>query len=247
MSGSTLLMALEPGLPAMLRAAGAALMAPSFTAMPVTLRVGLAAGAALIALPLGAGAAAPTGAWWSWAPAELLAGVCIGGAAAAAVEALRLAGRLAGEQMGLALGETYLPATGPVEGNAVEGALGWAAAASFVAVGGVEGVVIAAVRSVPQDGAPWIASGDGIARTLDAAMSVGLRVCLPVLAVTLAGAAIGGVVVRAAPRVMALAGGFGARAAVALGMLAASAGVGWGMQGSFTRAVLDRLVTGGVE
>lgn len=229
----------------MLRAAGAVAMAPAFTAMPASLRVALAVGAAWIAWPLGAGLAAPEGAWWSWAPTELLAGVCIGGVAAAAVEALRLAGRLAGEQMGLALGETYAP-TGASEGNAVESAFGWAAAAAFVAVGGVEGVVLAAVRSVPGDGRPWLSSSEGISRTLDAALGVGLRVCLPVLAVTLAGAAIGGVVVRAAPRMVAIGGGFGARAAVGLGTLAASAAAAWGLQGSFMRSVLDRLSTGGM-
>ncbi len=245
MSGTALMPLLLPGLPAMLRAAGAAAVAPAFTAMPAALRVALAAGAALIALPLGAGLPAPDGAWWSWAPLELLAGVCIGGVAAAGAEALRLAGRLAGEQMGLALAETYAPA-GPAEGNASEAVLGWASAASFVAVGGVEGVVLAAVRSVPGDGRAWVSSADGVARTLDAALSLGLRVCLPVLAVTLAGAAIGGAVVRCSPRLMAIGGGFGARAAVGLGTLAASAAAAWGLQGALSRSLLDRLAVGGV-
>lgn len=245
MSGVSLLPALVPGLPAMLRAAGAAAMAPAFTAMPTSLRVALAVGAAWIAWPLGAGLPSPEGAWWSWAPMELLAGVCIGGVAAAGVEALRLAGRVVGEQMGLAIGQTYSPA-GEVEGHATEAVFGWAAAASFVAVGGVEGVVLAAVRSVPGDGRAWLASADGVARTLDAAARVGLRVCLPVLAVTLAGAAIGGVVVRAAPRMVAIGGGFGARAAMGLGMLAASAAAAWGLQGTFARSLLDRLAEGGV-
>lgn len=244
MSAASLIPALLPGIPAMLRAAGAAATAPAFTAMPASLRIALAVGAAWIAWPLASGLPAPDGAWWSWAPAELLAGVCIGGVAAAAAEALRLAGRLAGDQMGLAMGETYAP-SGAVEGNAAEAMLGWAAAASFVAVGGVEGVVLAAVRSVPGDGRAWLTNPDGIARTLDAAMRVGLRVCLPVLAVTLAGAAIGGVVVRAAPRMVAIGGGFGARAATGLGMLAASAGAAWALQGSFARSMLDRLATGG--
>ena len=106
--------------------------------------------------------------------------------------------------------------------------------------------MLAAVRSVPGDGRAWLASADGVARTLDAAMRVGLRVCLPVLAVTLAGAAIGGVVLRAAPRMVTLGGGFGARAAAGLGMLAASAAAAWGLQGAFARSVLDRLQSGGV-
>lgn len=244
MSVSSLLPALLPGLPAMLRAAGAVALAPAFTAMPGSMRVMLAVGAAGIACPLGAGMPMPEGPWWTWAPLELLAGACIGGVAAAAVEALRLAGRLAGEQMGFALGETYA-ATGPTEANAAESALGWSAVAAFVAVGGVEGVVLAAVRSVPGDGRSWVASSESFARTLDAAMSVGLRVCLPVLAVTLAGAAIGGVVVRAAPRMVALGGGFGARAAVGLGTLAVSAAAAWGLQSSFARSLLDRLSIGG--
>lgn len=245
MTAASLLPALLTGLPAMLRAAGAAVMAPAFTAMPVGLRVTLAVGAAGVAWPLGSGMAAPKGAWWSWAPVELLAGVCIGAVAAASVEALRLTGRLAGEQMGLAIGETYGPAGADAEGSACETAMGWAAAAAFVAVGGVESTVLAAVRSVPGDGRAWLASTDGIGRTLDAAMGVGLRVCLPVLAVTLAGAAVGGVIVRAVPRLAVIGGGFGARAAMAMGVLASSAGAAWALQGSLARSVLDRLVAGG--
>ena len=79
MTGASLLPAIVPGLPAALRAAGAASVAPAFTAMPAALRVGLALGAGCIAWPLGARLPLPEGAWWMWAPIELLAGVCIGG------------------------------------------------------------------------------------------------------------------------------------------------------------------------
>lgn len=241
-----MLVALLPGLPAMLRAAGAAALAPAFTGMPTGLRAAIALGAACVAWPLGAGGAVPEGAWWQWAPMELLAGVCIGAIAAASVEALRLAGRIAGEQMGLGFGQSYLPASDGEAIGAAENAMGWAGAAAFVAVGGIEGVVIAAARSVPGDGRAWLASGEGIAGTLDAAMQVGLRVCLPLLAVTLAGAGIAGVMVRVAPRLMTVGGGFGVRAAMGLGMLAASAAAAWGLQGTFVRSMLDRLSTGAI-
>ena len=80
---------------------------------------------------------------------------------------------------------------------------------------------------------------------MDAALQVGLRACLPVLAVTLAGTLIGGVVIRAAPRVVTLAGGFGVRAAMGLGMLTASAGAAWALQQELLRDTLGRLATGG--
>lgn len=236
--------ALAAGLPVMLRAAGAALLAPGFSEMPVGLRLGLAAMAGLIALPLGATAAPPAGGWLAWAPGELLAGACIGGLAAASVMGLRWMGRLAGEQMGLALGATYVPDADPGEANAVESIMGWCAAASFVAVGGLDAVVLAAVRSRAAGAGDWIGSARGMASTMDAALQVGLRACLPVLAVTLAGTLIGGAVIRAAPRVVTLAGGFGVRAAMGLGMLAASAGTAVVLQMDLVRATLAGVTAG---
>ena len=234
-----------PALPAMLRTAGAAAMAPAFTVIPMRLRVALAAGAAWIALPLGAHGEVPSGPWWMWAPLELMAGLCIGGMAAAAVEALRCMGRVAGEQMGLGLGEAYDPSHAS-EANAAESMMGWAGAAAFVAVGGIESVVLAASHAAPRDGQAWMLSARGMAQTLDAAMSVGLRVCLPVLAVTLAGAAIGGAVVRAAPRTVTLAGGFGVRAAMGLGMLVSAAGTAWAMQSELVQGVMRTLPGGNI-
>ncbi len=237
--------AMTAGLPVMLRAAGAALLAPGFTEMPLGLRLGLAAMAGLIALPLGTGQVPPPGSWLAWAPAELLAGACIGGVAASAVLGLRWMGRLAGEQMGLAVGATYAPDADPGETNAVESVMGWCAAACFVAVGGIDAVVLAAVRSRAAGAGDWIGSARGLATTMDAALQVGLRACLPVLAVTIAGTLIGGVVIRAAPRVVTLAGGFGVRAAMGLGMLTASAGAAWALQQELLRDTLGRLATGG--
>lgn len=132
--GADLTALVLPALPAMLRTAGAAAMAPAFTVIPMRMRLALAAGAGWIALPLGVQGEAPSGAWWMWAPLELMAGLCIGGMAAAAVEALRCMGRVAGEQMGLGLGEAYDPSHAP-ESNAAESLMGWAGTAAFVAVG----------------------------------------------------------------------------------------------------------------
>ena len=236
---------LVAGLPVMLRAAGAALVAPGFSEMPLVLRLALAAFTALVALPLGASGTAPTGSWLLWAPGELLAGACIGGIAAACMLGLRWAGRIAGEQMGLAMGATYAPDADPGEVNAVESVMGWCAVASFVAVGGIETVVIAAARSRPVGAGEWIGTARGLSSTLDAAMAVGVRACLPVLAITIAGTLIGGAVIRAAPRVVTLAGGFGVRAAMGLGMLAASAGTAWALQTDLFRATLAGIAAGG--
>lgn len=243
MTGAGLSSLVLPAVPAMLRVGGAALLAPAFTSIPGRVRAGLAVAAACLALPLGVGGAMPEGPWWGWAPAELMAGLCIGGVAAASVEAMRLLGRLAGEQMGLGLGEAYEPSQSS-EANAVESLTAWAGTAAFVSVGGVEGVVLSASKPLAVTGDSWMLSATGIARTLDAAMQVGLRVCLPVLAVTLAGAVVGGVVVRAAPRTLTLACGFGARSAAALGTLVAAAGTAWAVQSDLVRTAL-RSMPGG--
>lgn len=242
--GAVQSVSLAAGLPVMLRAGAAALLAPGFSEMPAGLRVALAAAAALIALPLGADAGLPQGSWLAWAPAELMAGACIGGVAAASALGLRWAGRVAGEQMGLSIGASSVPGDDAAEANAVEAVMGWCAAASFVAVGGIDAVVLAAARSREVGAGEWIGSARGIASTLDAAMQVGVRASLPVLAVTLAGTAIGGVIMRAAPRAVTLAGGFGARAAMGFGMLAASAGTAWALQSELVRDTIGRLMEG---
>lgn len=240
MSASAWFAALLPGLPAMLRAAGAASTVPAFTGMPASLRAGLAIAAAVVAWPMGASAGAPEGSAWIWAPQELAAGLMVGALAASAAGALRLAGRLVGEQMGLGLGEATTPESFADEGNAAESMLGWCSAACFVAVGGIEGVVIAAAR--PAGGAAaWGLGPQGIAAALDAAGSVALRVSLPVMALGCAGLAVGGVLTRAAPGVVTLAGGFGVRAAAGLGMLAATAAGLWVAQTELVRGVLARL------
>ncbi len=236
---------LVPALPAVLRVSGAVLTAPAFTMMPMSLRLVLAGAAGCIAIPLGADAPMPEGPWWMWAPLEWMAGCVIGLIAAAATEALRLMGRLAGEQMGLAMADSYGPARMD-ESNAAENLMGWAAAVIFVSIGGVESVALAAARSQPNDGSMWVSSADGVARAIDAAMHVGVRVCLPVLAISLAGAALGGVVVRAAPQTMTLAGGFGARAAMGLGMMTAAIGTAWTAQSDLVQNLMQRIPGGNI-
>jgi flagellar biosynthesis protein FliR len=217
-------------------------MAPAFTRMPMVLRVVLALSAAWIAMPLGAAAEAPASPWWRWAPQELLAGICLGGVAAISVEALRLAGRVAAEQMGMSMGEHVDPA-GEVDGGPVQALMGWAAAIGFVSVGGVDAVVLAAVRAGPAQA--WFRSPERLGGALDAAFEVGLRACMPVLAITLAGTVIGGAVVRAAPRLVTLGGGFGARAAMGMGMLAASMATAWAAQQELVRRSMDWIAQGG--
>jgi len=229
---------LLPALPGMLRVAGAMWMAPAFLMVPAGVRLGLALLAACVALPLGAEAATPSGDPWAWAPLELATGLCIGGAAAAAAEALRWCGRVAGEQMGLALGAAYDPQLAD-ESNAVERILGWGAVAAFVVVGGVEGVVLAA--AAPGEGTPWLLRAEGWSRMLDAAMRVGLHGCVPVLAITLAGTVLGGTIARAAPGTLTLAGGFGARVAMGLGMLVSLSAAAWVVQADLLRRAIGGL------
>jgi flagellar biosynthesis protein FliR len=68
---------------------------------------------------------------------------------------------------------------------------------------------------------------------------------MPVLAITLAGTVIGGAMVRAAPRMVTLGGGFGIRAAAGLGMLAASMATAWAIQQDLVRRSMDWLALGG--
>jgi flagellar biosynthesis protein FliR len=238
MTLAPLLPSLVDGLPGVLRAAGAAALVPAFTGMPTWVRAALVVVSAAVAWPMSAGAQAPEGSPWIWGPRELGMGLLIGGVAAASTGALRWGGRIIGEQMGLGVGDAGLAEGGDAGANPVEEALGWCSAACFVAVGGIESTVIAAV------GSGGLASADAaraMASTLDAAMQVALRVSVPVLALTLAGAAVGGAVARASPGLVTLAGGFGVRAAMGLGMLAATAAGLWVAQASLVRDALGRL------
>jgi flagellar biosynthesis protein FliR len=233
---------LLPALPAMLRAGGAAWIAPVFTSMSMPFRILLALWAAWIAMPLGLPAEAPASPWWRWAPLELLAGVCLGGVAAISVEALRLTGRVAAEQMGMTMGDQAEPSQ-EAEAGPVQAMMAWAAVIAFVSVGGVDAVVMGAVRAGSAEA--WLASPDRLGGALDAAFNVGLRACMPVLAITLAGTVIGGAMVRAAPRMVTLGGGFGIRAAAGLGMLAASMATAWAIQQDLVRRSMDWLALGG--
>ena len=233
---------LELAAPAMVRTAAAAWMAMTFMPMPGLMRAVLALASGCIALPLAAGIAAPATAWWQWGPLEAMAGACIGGVAALSVEALRLAGRVASEQMGVSLGEHADPA-GEADGGPVQAMMGWAAVIAFVSVGGVDAVVLAASRAGPAEA--WLGSSRQLGAALDASFEVGLRACLPVLAVTLAGTVVGGAVIRASPRLVTLGGGFGVRAATGLGMLAASMATSWVVQQDLVRRSLAWLDQGG--
>ena len=235
---------LLPALPVMLRAGGAAWISPVFTGISAPFRILLAVWAGWIAMPLGLPAVPPASSWWHWAPLELLSGVCLGGMAAISVEALRLAGRVAAEQMGMAMGEHAEPSE-HADGGPVQAMMAWAAVIAFVSVGGVDAVVMAAVRAGPAES--WLASPERLGAALDAAFDVGLRACMPVLAVTLAGTVIGGAVVRAAPRMVTLGGGFGVRAAMGMGMLAASMATAWVIQQDLVRQSMAWLAHGGLR
>lgn len=228
--------------PAMLRAAAAAWMATACTPIAGWMRLMLALAAGWIAAPLAIDRPVTGLAWWHWVPTEALAGLCIGGIAAISVEALRLAGRVVSEQMGMSMAapadSSELESGGPVESL-----MAWSATLAFVSVGGLDAVVLASVRSGAAEAGPSLAGR--AASVLDAAFEVGTRACLPVLAISLAGTVIGGVVIRAAPRMVSLGSGFGARAAVGMGMLAASAGGAWMAQQDLFRRSLGLLGPGG--
>ncbi|MFO0963418.1 MAG: flagellar biosynthetic protein FliR [Phycisphaerales bacterium] len=236
------------------RVAGMATFAPALAAatVPVRLRVALAVALAVVALPVAVQSPLPEAALaepWRLAPAALLEfalGGVIGFLAMLPVAAFRTAGSLAGVQMGLGFGALYDPSTGGEEaGDPLEQLLALAGIALFVAVGGLDAVALATLRSFDYVTLGAWSPGSGLVSTvagaLLAASELSLRVAMPVTAVLVAEALVSGFLARTVPGLGPVVLGFPVRVAVGLLALAAgAAAMHSAMQGA-VGALLDRI------
>jgi flagellar biosynthetic protein FliR len=240
-----------PGL-ACVRVAGLATFAPMLAggALPVRMRLAVAAAIAVAAMPAAGAAGVPAAALgepWRLLPAAVLEfalGAALGVVALLPVAAFRSAGALAGVQMGLGFGGVYDAEAGDAEGDAASRLLAAAGVALFAWCGGLDAVALAAMRTF--DHAPagaWSAAGAVPAATgaALAACELAFRVALPVTALLVAEALVGGFVARSVPGMSPLAFGFPVRVIVGLaGLLAGAVAMQSSMQGAVA-GLLDRM------
>ena len=228
------------------RAVGAAMCAPAFTMIPWRFRMAFAATAGWAAAPIAAGDSMITTISLPQIVIEISIGALIGLLAAISVEALRICGRVIGEQMGLSLAQTYDPAIDG-EANAAEMLFTWSAITIFVAVGGIQTIAItaaASVRTLPPGIFAQSDFANSVALLLDAAMVVGLKACLPVVGVLAAVTAVAALVVRIVPGFSTFSAGFGSRAAVGIAAALATCGVIWSSENSFIQNSLAHIAKG---
>ena len=228
------------------RAVGAAMCAPAFTMIPLRFRIAFAAAAGWAAAPIAAGDSMITTISLPQVVIEISIGAFIGLLAAISVEALRVCGRVIGEQMGLSLAQTYDPAIDG-EANAAEMLFTWSAITIFVAVGGIQTIAItaaASVRTLPPGTFAQSDFANSVALLLDAAMVVGFKACLPVVGVHAAVTAVAALVVRIVPGFSTFSAGFGSRAAVGIAAALATCGVIWTSENVFIQNSLAHIAKG---
>ena len=228
------------------RAVGVAMCAPAFTMIPWRFRLAFAAAAGWAAAPIAAGDSMITSISLPQLLIEISIGALIGLLAAISVEALRVCGRVIGEQMGLSLAQTYDPAIDG-EANAAEMLFTWSAITIFVAVGGIQTIAItaaASVRTLPPGSFEQSGFANSVALMLDAAMVVGFKACLPVVGVLAAVSAVAALVVRIVPGFSTFSAGFGSRAAVAMAAALATCGVIWTSENAFIQQSLAQIAKG---
>jgi flagellar biosynthetic protein FliR len=225
-------------------------------ALPVRFRVAVAAVIAIAAMPAAGTAALPASALaepWRMLPAatlEFAFGAALGVVALLPVAAFRAAGALAGVQMGLGFGGVYDADSGDAEGDAASQLMAAAGVALFAWCGGLDAVALAAMRTFEH--APvgaWSAEGavPAVTGAALAASELAFRVALPVTALLVAEALVGGFVARSVPGMSPLAFGFPVRVLVGLaGLVAGAAAMQSSMQGAVA-SMLDRMrmVAGG--
>ena len=228
------------------RAVGAAMCAPAFTMIPWRFRMAFAAAAGWAAAPIAASDSIITAISLPQIVIEISIGALIGLLAAISVEALRICGRVIGEQMGLSLAQTYDPAIDG-EANAAEMLFTWSAITIFVAVGGIQTIAItaaASVRTLPPGTVAQSDFANSVALLLDAAMVVGFKACLPVVGVLATVTAVAALVVRIVPGFSTFSAGFGSRAAVGIAAALATCGVIWSSENNFIQNSLAHITKG---
>jgi flagellar biosynthetic protein FliR len=181
---------------------------------------------------------------------EFAFGAALGVVALLPVAAFRAAGALAGVQMGLGFGSVYDADAGDGEGDAASQLMAAAGVALFAWCGGLDAVALATMRTFEH--APvgaWSVAGavPAVTGAALAASELAFRVALPVTALLVAEALVGGFVARSVPGMSPLAFGFPVRVLVGLaGLLAGAVAMQSSMQGAVA-SLLDRmrLVAGG--
>ncbi|MBX3356142.1 MAG: flagellar biosynthetic protein FliR [Phycisphaeraceae bacterium] len=161
---------------------------------------------------------------------EIAIGAVIGLIASLPMVAAQLGGLLGSQQLGLGFGRFYLPSMDD-EGDALEQLFYLFALMLFIAVGGIEQMVLAVAGSFA-----WIepgllntatvaTAGGVVVGLLGAACELGLRVAAPILAVVALESIALGFVGRTMPAINVLSVGFALRVGVGLAILALGIGV----------------------
>jgi len=218
-------------LPAGLRVAGLAAVAPglSYQQAPAQVRVALAVGLALIVAPV---AGSPPGSldepmrYMALCAVELVFGIALGFVASAVLEALRFGGEVLDLQIGLRAGQLFDPTSGSSSGILSTGYY-MLALLFFVTLNGHHWLVRALAGSfaiVPVGGVHLGAGVASIASGLGTSVLVlGLRVAGPVMAALLLADLAFGLVARAVPQINVFLVGIPAK--IALGFAIATVGV----------------------
>ncbi|MFO0894289.1 MAG: flagellar biosynthetic protein FliR [Phycisphaerales bacterium] len=173
---------------------------------------------------------APASPWGyaALAAGELTTGMVVGLLATLPMVAMQLGGLLSSQQLGLGFGRFYLPSMDD-EGDAIEQMLFLLALVSFLAIGGLEQMVLAVLGSydaIPPGGFP--AAGDAVhalTGLLGGAFELALRVGAPILAIVTVESVAMGFVGRTVPSVNVLSIGFPLRILLGLALLATGIGV----------------------
>lgn len=174
---------------------------------------------------------------------EIAVGAVIGLIASIPLIAAQIGGLLCGQQLGLGFGRFYLPAMDD-EGDALEQMCFLFALVLFIAVGGIEQMVLATAESYRWLAPGMLAAGSAgadagatggvetIARATDVvvgllggALELGLRVAAPVLAIVALESIALGFVGRTVPALNVLSVGFVIRIAAGIAVLALGVGV----------------------
>lgn len=243
---------------ACVRVAGIASFAPMLAggALPVRVRIAVAAVIAIAAMPVAGSAgasAASVGEPWRLIPAAVLEfalGAALGVVALLPVAAFRAAGALVGVQMGLGFGGLYGAEDEDGGDDAASRLLMAVGVAAFAWCGGLDAVALAAMRTFEH--APvgtWSSAGAVPAASAAAlaASELALRVALPASTLLIAEALVGGFVARSVPGMSPLSFGFPVRVLVGLaGLIAGAAAMQSSMQGAVA-GLLERMraVAGG--
>jgi flagellar biosynthetic protein FliR len=191
-----------------LRCGGVCVAAPIFGARVIPTRVRVA-----LALWLGMSVflatrpitAVPTNAWTlaSLALQETLLGLMVGWVARLALDTARIAGQLAADSMGLGFGAMLEPLSG-ADSNAVGEWFGLLATATAMAMGLHREMLVWLVESVgrypPGHPFPWDSLGHALMTHVFGGIQLAVRLALPLLAASLTGHVLMGVLGRVSPQ-----------------------------------------------